>query len=838
VREDLPPADIGTCAGGSLRGSDCGADWVVLGPAYLLEGPRLDELVAHRQGQGLATAVIAVQDVHDEFSHGIDDPEGIRRFVAHALGDGGWDPAPTHLVLVGDGTYDYKNDYDHAFDRDILSTYTYDFPQSPKYQLYPSDVWYGAVLGDDDLPDLFVGRVPAHDLAEAEVVFGKILDYEAAGTGNAWNRKAILVSENGERADDALGGRFLETHDRIYDKWFAGGPASAQKVYEEEPWLVGCDVAAENQNLDIDAAINEPKPDEGAAMLSFVGHGNFTDWGLGCPMFSTEPPDEDLDDSLNDIDPGTPLQFHVHANCITGNFATTKAPGANNDTWYAFMEDWLVTADKGAIGGIAPAHLSYSYLLSTILDPVYGSIYGEDKERIAGAVDLRMRTHLLNENHLVPARSMILFGDPATRIAVPLPGTPEILSVTEDGSRALLVDWTSVPDAAEYRLFRSQSPSGPYDVVTTTTATSHRDAGLANCVTYYYYVLALDDHGFESRRSNTNESCGDPQGDPADCRSGTPENPDPPTTPTLLDVADLETGGRLQVTWERVPDDDVIEYHVRYRAEDSGTWQVRTVGAKSDTIVLSGLRNKVLYHVVVRAAHCSRESADSNELTGTPHLVRGIDPPGAIGDLMVQMVPDTGNGPVDGADDAELTWGAPAETVWGLEPDIAGYEVYGSSEGPAFRADSSTLLASLGAGAARWVHELAPASPPNWYYLVVALDAEGFRSAAGSAVPDAVSDLRIEQLDADTLRLRWSTVRTTMDDGSGRPVHRIAVRGYNLYGRASNLPRGACGDANHLAFFGQNEAASEQVGDTPLPGANYFTYQLLSEDHHGTEAVW
>ncbi|MDQ7086511.1 MAG: C25 family cysteine peptidase, partial [Acidobacteriota bacterium] len=48
---------------------------------------RLEQLVAQRQAQGLQTAVVAIEDVYDEFSYGIADPQAIRDFLAYTLGE-------------------------------------------------------------------------------------------------------------------------------------------------------------------------------------------------------------------------------------------------------------------------------------------------------------------------------------------------------------------------------------------------------------------------------------------------------------------------------------------------------------------------------------------------------------------------------------------------------------------------------------------------------------------------------------------------------------------------------------------------------------------------------
>ena len=59
-----------------------------------------------------------------------------------------------------------------------------------------SDIQYARVAGNDAIPDLFVGRIPADDAEDVDNVVGKILAYEkmSAGEDKEWLRKALLVA--------------------------------------------------------------------------------------------------------------------------------------------------------------------------------------------------------------------------------------------------------------------------------------------------------------------------------------------------------------------------------------------------------------------------------------------------------------------------------------------------------------------------------------------------------------------------------------------------------------------------------------------------------------------
>jgi len=119
----------------------------------------LRDLVSLREGQGLRVKVVDVEDVFDEFGYGISSPSAVRDFLQYAYEN--WArPAPRYVLLVGDGTYDPKGNWSWF---SVDST-----PYLPAYLTYTeymgetaTDEWFVRVSGNDALPDLYMGRLPA-----------------------------------------------------------------------------------------------------------------------------------------------------------------------------------------------------------------------------------------------------------------------------------------------------------------------------------------------------------------------------------------------------------------------------------------------------------------------------------------------------------------------------------------------------------------------------------------------------------------------------------------------------------------------------------------------------
>ena len=90
------------------------ADWILITHREIgwdgsgAEQPWVASLVGLRQAQGLRTAVVDVADIFDEFGYGLVTPQAIKDFITYAYEH--WQaPAPQYVLLMGDTTYDYKD---------------------------------------------------------------------------------------------------------------------------------------------------------------------------------------------------------------------------------------------------------------------------------------------------------------------------------------------------------------------------------------------------------------------------------------------------------------------------------------------------------------------------------------------------------------------------------------------------------------------------------------------------------------------------------------------------------------------------------------------------------
>jgi peptidase C25-like protein len=138
------------------------ADWVIVAPTGFRAGA--ESLAQLRQAEGLATLVVDLNQVYDEFAGGNSTPLAIRDFFTTAMN---WKPAPKYFVLAGVGTVDYRG---------ILLT---PGPMPPMMTSTPDGMYASDSLfvdrNGDRLPDAAIGRIPVSTPAELSAYVAKLI---------------------------------------------------------------------------------------------------------------------------------------------------------------------------------------------------------------------------------------------------------------------------------------------------------------------------------------------------------------------------------------------------------------------------------------------------------------------------------------------------------------------------------------------------------------------------------------------------------------------------------------------------------------------------------------
>ena len=172
-----------------LDRSNAGA-YLVIAPESLMQpAQRLADLRLADFGSSRA---VSLQEIMDELAGGRFHPPAVGDFLAYAKAE--WSVPPTHVALLGRGSFDYRDLQGQAADPlPPLMT-------STPYGLYSSDGGYADVDGDGR-PDVALGRIPAATAEEADAYIDQVIAYEASF--GLWQRRVLLLADN-----DDMGGDF------------------------------------------------------------------------------------------------------------------------------------------------------------------------------------------------------------------------------------------------------------------------------------------------------------------------------------------------------------------------------------------------------------------------------------------------------------------------------------------------------------------------------------------------------------------------------------------------------------------------------------------------------
>lgn len=170
------------------------------------------------QSRGLATKVVQVEDIMDEFNHGVSNPDAIRDFLAYAGQN--WALPPEYVLLAGEGSYDYKDL--KAYHGNLVPVKMLATPSG----IAPSDNYFADADGDR-VPDMAIGRFSVDTEAGLDAMLSKLASYDPGKTANL-----LLVADNPD-----VGGNFPASSDEIATAIPPEYPVS--KVYlSNHPWSV------------------------------------------------------------------------------------------------------------------------------------------------------------------------------------------------------------------------------------------------------------------------------------------------------------------------------------------------------------------------------------------------------------------------------------------------------------------------------------------------------------------------------------------------------------------------------------------------------------------------
>ncbi len=355
-----------------LRSPARQADYLIITHSRFLRF--VQPLAEHRRTAGLEAEIINVQDIYDEFSHGLTAREAVRDFIHYAYHN--WQIPPAYVLLVGDASIDYRETF--------VPTLYY---KSRARGRAPSDYLYTLVDGDDILSDLSIGRLPIENGNEAEWMVEKITAYDRDPEPGAWRGRVLYLANHHE----AL---FIQPSNQLAARYTEPLGLESVKIFnpDEAPLPNPTGVAF------IDAF------NRGALLLNYNGHGsvNAMAFVLGIT------PDWDYLSQLNN---NRRLPLVLAFSCLNSLFVHPKVES---------LGEALTSKEDGAIAYISATAKSFVAQNNLLGDRLFNQFFAEGNLEFGPTLDVA-KAQVLAAHYSYDAAvlTMQLFGDPAQKLALP-----------------------------------------------------------------------------------------------------------------------------------------------------------------------------------------------------------------------------------------------------------------------------------------------------------------------------------------------------------------------------------------------------------------------------------
>ena len=362
------PASITADVSSKLKRRQNRADYLVITPAVLKDAAQ--SLADYRQGQGLKAMVVDLEDIMDEFNYGIYSPEAIRDFLSFAFHR--WRKPPRYVVLAGEGTYDYKDL--KGYGENLMPPLMVATPGG----LFPSDNRYGDVDGDDGVPEMAIGRLPAVSSEEMQVLIDKIMVYE---NGLRYRDNHVFMLAD----DPDQGGNFPQDSDDVAS--LLPPEYTSDRIY-----------LSENSITDARAMVLDGMNTKGPLLVNYIGHAGFDRLAEEGLLLTSDM------GSLNNINA---LPVVTAMTCVMGQYAM---PGVDS------LSSALVLHDGGgAIAVYSPTGYSKNSLARMLNEAIFDSAFATGTKTLGEVILQASKIYSLNgEKQLLDVYNLL--GDPALEI--------------------------------------------------------------------------------------------------------------------------------------------------------------------------------------------------------------------------------------------------------------------------------------------------------------------------------------------------------------------------------------------------------------------------------------
>ena len=394
--EIVEPTDLATATHG--------ADYVVVTHRkFLAAAERLAGWRETSAGGGYRTKVVTTDDIYNTYGDGGVSPKAIKDFLTHAYQS--WTPpAPTYVVLFGDGTYDFRGVETkiHMEPPELDGYIPTHYIRTDSFGRTASDHWYVTISGHDEFTDMYIGRLSVETVNQAEAVVDKILAYEQAPPNGDWRRKIISVADDEvSNSGDFI---FRKSLDEIAKDHTRLGYETVEIFLED----ITDEVEAKPDDFDVhpqrvakDMIIKALG--EGAVLAQYAGHGGNTVWAHEIIFDNV---------SVDQVEETDKIPFMLVLSCYNGYFDKPGEPS---------MAEKLLRKERGGIIGMLSAtRLTYGSGNDALNRIIFDMVFKRNVRQL-GPLSFDSKVELLmteGTGQIDVMMEYTLFGDPALQIAI------------------------------------------------------------------------------------------------------------------------------------------------------------------------------------------------------------------------------------------------------------------------------------------------------------------------------------------------------------------------------------------------------------------------------------
>jgi|FLOH01.1.fsa_nt_gi hypothetical protein len=382
-----------------LRNPSNEGQYVIISPeTFISQAERLADIHENkvRLDEQLKCYTASISDIYNEFSGGVDDPGAIKYFLSYALRN--WAIKPEYVVLLGDADFDYRN----LTGLSQLRIPTIQVDGLTEINSYSSDDFFTHLIGNDVLPDIALGRIPAKNASKLNVFLDKLEQYCVNSPEGLWRNTITLVADDPLRPREYFESYHIDDTEDLADQL----PKSLQvnKVYlTEYPEVQDPTSPYVLKPAARDALLQRIY--NGTAIVNYMGHGS--PWVWAQEEVFTES-------DLSNLRTHGQWPLFCAGTCDWGKYDDVASQ--------SMAEHLLLLENEGGIGVIASTRKSFGGSNAALFSKFYTYLFPNNNSSYSIPIGKAMQlTKIARSSGGASPNDLkyVILSDPALRIPTP-----------------------------------------------------------------------------------------------------------------------------------------------------------------------------------------------------------------------------------------------------------------------------------------------------------------------------------------------------------------------------------------------------------------------------------